>query len=299
MVKYIPHLAEFYFQPDYDWSVKEAKQLYESEKNVDKIFYMDCIEGLKSIKENSVQLVIADPPFGINFSGKSSMYNRRKDLVIDNYHEISDNYGEFSLKWITQLSRILKSDGTAYIISGYSNLHYILNAINVSGLKLINHIIWKFQFPVFTTRKFGSSHYHILFLAKNKKYFFNRISHYNDDVWYIKRTYMNGKKKNGTKLPEELVQKMIDFSSKPNDLILDCFMGNGTTAIVSKKNYRHYIGFELNKNMKEVINSNLNEVKCGESYIPYSKRLPTIEILSKKEGYERAFREYCKRKKII
>ncbi|MHA1205737.1 MAG: DNA methyltransferase, partial [Candidatus Heimdallarchaeaceae archaeon] len=69
-----------------------------------------------------------------------------------------------------------------------------------------------------------------------------------------------------------VVLRCIDFGSKPGDIILDPFMGNGTTAVACKGAYRHYIGYEINKQMQEIIEWNLNKIKLGEYYTPYSER---------------------------
>ena len=168
---------------------------------------------------------------------------------------------------------MLKNDGSAWIFSGWSNLSSILNAISHTDLNLINHIIWKYQFGLITRKKFVSSHYHILFLSKSKNYFFNKIENYPLDVWEINRTYSPNELKNGTKLPHSLVMKCIDYSPRPGDLILDPFMGNGTTAVAAKSSFRHYVGFELNKTMKNIINNNINQIDPGSSYSKYSSRI--------------------------
>lgn len=293
--KYIPHLAEFYFKPDLDWSIEKAKNLYHISNNMqsDKIQFSDCVKGMKALPAESVNLVIADPPFGIRFSGKEHYYNRNEDLVTPNYKDVSSDYYSFSHKWISQLPRIMKPDASAYIFSGYNNLGAVLEAVAAAGLILLNHIIWHYQFGVFTSTKFVTSHYHLLFVVKDpKRYFYNRIEHYTDDVWEIKRKYAKGQEKNGTKLPEELVRRCIDYSSRPGDLILDPFLGNGTTAIVARKNYRHYIGFEINKNMRSIINKNIANAPIGTDYIPYAERLKTPEQLAENPEYARAYRVY-------
>ncbi len=303
--KYIPHLAEFYFKPDDDWGVREAKKLYsqnhQSEQipggSVDCILYQNCIDGMETIPDSSVDLVIADPPFGIDFSGKEAIYNRDSDNVVEDYHEVEDNYSRFTHRWISHLPRIMKKKATAFIFSGYTNLKEVLNAVDSSGLELINHIIWKYQFGVFTKRKFVTSHYHVLFLAKDPdNYYFNRIEHYNEDVWVINRKYHTGQKKNGTKLPLKVVQKCINFASKPGDLVFDPFMGNGTTAVASKRTYRHYLGFEMNEKLRPIIEHNLSSVRLGSAYnASYGERLPSLEDLGKQSGYKRAYKEYLKR----
>lgn len=273
--RYIPHLAATKFKPTEDWSIEEAQKEYSKAKfpfKVDRIIYEDCIEGMKKLPKESVDTIIADPPFGLNFTGKEAIYNRDKRFVRNGYNEIKDDYQDFSIKWIKELPRILKKTGSTWIFSGWTNLGDVLNAIKKTKLTLINDIIWKYQFGVYTSRKFVTSHYHILFLTKSPDYYFNKIIHYPLDVWEINRTYRRGEVKNGTKLPEEVVMKCMDFTSRPGSLVLDPFMGNGTTAVVAKGSYRHYIGFENNNFMKEVINSNLSSITKGEFYTSYNKR---------------------------
>lgn len=296
--KYIPHLAEFYFEPEFNWSHDEAYELYrKSEKDsYNKIFYKDCVGGMDLIEPESIDVIVADPPFGIDFSGKESIYNRNAENIVSDYKEVSMNYREFSLNWIKKLPKILKKTGSAFIVSGWTNLEYVLEAVRKANLELINHIIWKYQFGPFTSRKWVSSHYHIIWAVKNpKNYFYHRISHYNLDIWDdIQRTYKAREKKNGTKLPVELVQRMIDFTTKPGDVVFDPFMGNGTTAVAAKLNYRHFLGFELNNNMKSIIESNINQAKLGDMYIPYNERLESKEELAAKDGdYKNAYLKYC------
>lgn len=293
---YIPGIAQINFKPDYDWEYDEAKSMYENSVHkinpVDKILYEDCIEGMKKLPDDSIDLVIADPPFGINFDGKGSQYNRNQDLVVENYEEVNQNYDLFTKQWMSEIPRIMKDTASAYLFSGWTNLKDLLNVIDGLNLTLINQIIWKYQFGVYTKKKYVSSHYHILFVVKDpKKYFFNKIEHYPLDIWDIPRTYMPGQKKNGTKLPEEVVMRIINFSSKPGDIVLDPFMGNGTTAVCAKMTFRHFLGFEINPKMSEILEENIKSVKIGEKYVPYHALLPSLEELA---GKYHAVKKYLK-----
>ncbi|MDF1539128.1 MAG: site-specific DNA-methyltransferase [Candidatus Thorarchaeota archaeon] len=274
--RYVPHEAAARFKPTKDWTREEASSEFEKAKfsfPVDVINFEDCMAGMKSVPDESIDAVIADPPFGISFSGKEALYNRNDSFVIDGYQEVEGDYEEFTKAWISEIPRILKKSGSAWIFSGWTNLRPVLSAVEDAGLKLVNHIIWKYQFGVFTKKKFVTSHYHLLFLVKNlKQYFFNKIEHYPQDIWEINRTYKKGEKKNGTKLPTELVMRCIDFATKPGDLVLDPFMGNATTAVASKGSYRHFTGFEINESMREIINHNLSLLDIGELYVPYTER---------------------------
>ena len=227
------------------------------------IYNQDCIEGMKSIPKNKVDLVITDPPFAINFKAKKANYNRTASRVLSGYNEIkSKDYYDFTLAWMTEVFRILKESGSMYVFSGWNNLKDILRALDDVGFVTINHIIWKYQFGVVTKRKFVTSHYHCLYVCKNdeKRKFFpfsrfkqneknsdGRSLHYKDkeDVWTIKREYWTGDEKTPTKLPSELIQKLLDYSSTKNDLIFDPFLGSGQVAVVSKSCSRQYLGFEI------------------------------------------------------
>jgi site-specific DNA-methyltransferase (adenine-specific) len=300
--RYIPNLAEFYFKPSFDWSRKDAQRRYVKTKppsdkfELDEIRFEDCVEGMKELPKESIDLVIADPPFGIDFDGKSGVYNRDERLVIEGYEETDESYLEFTTSWIAELPRIMKSESSAYIFSGWTNLDAVLQGARDVGLVTLNHLIWHYPFGVYTKKRFVTSHYHIVLLVKNpRRYFFNKIENYPEDVWTVKREYRTGLAKNATKLPLEVVSRCIDFSSRPGDVVLDPFMGNGTTAVAAKMNLRHFIGFEINENLRSLLDSEIANAKAGASYVPYRERLPTIEELA--ELYPNAYREYIRREK--
>ena len=229
----------------------------------DQIFNEDCLPGMKRLPPECVDLIITDPPFGIDFQAQRANYNRKGSKVLAGYREIdSDNYYDFSRDWLGQAYRLLKPSGSAFVFSGWNHLKDILNAIDEVGFTTINHIIWKYQFGVNTRRRFISSHYHCLFLCKNEKQrkFFPNARYPNDargmnggslryrdmeDVWEIKREYWSGDLKTPTKLPAEIVKKLLEYASEPNDLVLDPFLGSGQVAFVSKQMGRHYLGFEI------------------------------------------------------
>ncbi len=297
--RYIPNLAEFYFKPTYDWSHAEAANLYEKTElptqdvELDTIQFEDCIQGMKRLPDESIDLVIADPPFGIAFDGKSSVYNRDENLVIEGYEEVKD-YQEFTRAWLAELSRTMKQTSSAYVFSGWTNLESVLTGAREAGLVTLNHLIWHYPFGVYTKKRFVSSHYHIVLLVKNqKKYFFNKIENYPEDVWVVKRQYRTGQAKNATKLPLDVVSRCVDFSSRPGDIVLDPFMGNGTTAIVAKSNFRRFIGFEINKQLRPLLKKEITKVEPGQSYTSYGERLPSVKELSKL--YPQAYREYVRR----
>ena len=220
---------------------------------------------MQEIPKNKFDLVITDPPFAINFKATKANYNRTASRVIQGYNEIlPENYYDFSFNWMSEVFRILKESGSMYVFSGWNNLKDILSALDDVGFTTVNHIIWKYHFGVVTKKKYVTSHYHCLYVCKNDKkkkfYPFSRFKkdsktdngrslHYKDkeDVWEIKREYWTGKEKTPTKLPADLIKKILLYSSRKNDLVLDPFLGSGQVAVVSKMLGREYYGFEIVK----------------------------------------------------
>lgn len=246
-----------------------------------KIWNEECITGAKNIKDKSVDLIICDPPFGINESKFDNLYKRDKSNVIDGYVEAPNNYDKFTLDWMTECVRILKDNGSMYIISGWTNLSSFYKAISVLNLYEVNHIIWKYNFGVNTKTKYVSSHYHIFYLTKSKnvKKIFNSNSRFTqldkdsdggsmlyqdlEDVWQINKEYRPGEVKNVNKLPNKLVEKIIEYSSNIDNIVCDFFMGNFTTADCSLRLGRKVIGFEMNKSSYEHFMEKVKDIKFG------------------------------------
>ncbi len=226
---------------------------------------MNCIKAMQLLPHNKIDLIITDPHFAIDFKAKKANYNRTASRVMKGYNEIKpEDYYDFTFDWMSQARRILKESGSMYVFSGWNNLKDILMALDDTGFTTINHVIWKYQFGVVTKKKFVTSHYHCLYVCKNEKkrkfYPFSRFKktaktkegrslHYRDkeDVWDIKREYWTGDEKTPTKLPAQLIEKMLQYSSKKGDVVFDPFLGSGQVAVLSKSLGRKYLGFEIVK----------------------------------------------------
>jgi len=245
------------------------------------IFNDDCIDTQKRIGDNSVDLGIYDPPFGLKESGFDKHYKRDSSNVISGYKEAPDDYEQWTYLWMSEAKRVLKEDGSMFVFMGHTNLREVLNAAHNLGLYLRNHIIWKYNFGVNTKKKFVTSHYHILYYTKSEKsnptfnlncrYGFQEIAEdggkalYDDleDVWTINRDYSPGELKNQNKLPEELIKKIIQYSSNKGDMVCDFFMGNFTTAYSALKLGRRVCGFEINKNTYDYHIGKVSEIEFG------------------------------------
>lgn len=195
---------------------------------------------------------------GIQGDKTDQHYNRDSSQVIQGYQDIDQNgYETFSKSWITECSRVLRPGGSIYIVSGWSNLHHILNALHSTNLIEINHLIAQYTFGVYTKNKWVSSHYHILFWCKpgGKRTFNTNAIHLDKQQSYLDRQsvmnlprdYQKGKVRNQNQLAVSFVSKFIAYSSNPSDMVMDPFCGSFSTRDAALSLNRSFIGFEINK----------------------------------------------------
>ena len=231
-----------------------------------------------NVNSNSVDLIFTDPPYGIEGDKLDAHYHRDETNVVPGYVEVPlETYDTFSKDWITECARCLRPGGSMYIVSGYTNLHHILNALHSTDLVEINHIIAKYSFGVSTKKKFVSSHYHVLFWQKpdkgKQKRTFNTNVYYTDQkdsyhdrlsVQDMPRAHNPGETKNKNQLNETFIEKFILYSSNRNDIVMDPFCGGFTTPRTALRYGRNFVGFEMNKNA-------------------YDAFLPTLDTVDKKD----------------
>ena len=212
-------------------------------------------------------LIIADPPFGIDYNKSCHEYGTAGAILYEDKFT-GNEYEEFSYQWISKCYAALKSNGSMYVVSGWSNIGDVLNAIKRTDFIIKNHLIWFFEWGVYTNKKYITSHYHILFIVKNEKNFvFNpqysnpntkrKGTKYEKDVLYWPK-YNRGNDKDRIKghpcqLPLVLLRKLVKISSNMGDWVGDVFSGSGGTLRVARELGRHCVAFEKNPAYKTII----------------------------------------------
>ena len=227
----------------------------------------------EKVPDSSVDLVFTDPPYGIKGDKLDAHYLREEQFVVPGYIEVPlEDYQEFSLGWIREVERCLRPGGSVYIVSGYTNLHHILNALHATNLEEINHLIASYTFGVYAKRKWVSSHYHVLYWSKppNSKRTFNHqcrflesSESYKDrlSVQALKREYKPQQIKNKNQLPESMIDKFILYSSNRGEMVMDPFAGSFSTGRSALRYGRHFIGFEKNPHAVLTFAPSLNSIK--------------------------------------
>ena len=263
---------------------------------MEKLIIGDCINEMSKIKEQSVDMIFADPPYNLQLS-KSLLRPDQSNVQGVNHSWDKFNsfeaYDEFTKKWLYQCKRILKDDGTIWVIGSYHNIYRVGAIIQNLGFWILNDIIWNKTNPMpnFKGNRFTNAHETIIWASKSKnsKYNFNykAMKVGNDDKqmrsdWSLpicsgnERIKKLGKTLHPTQKPEFLLHRIIISSTKKNGKILDPFLGTGTTGVVAKRLGRKFIGIENNKEYMRYANHRIKETKIlNEEELVITKNLKT------------------------
>lgn len=254
---------------------------------LNKIYLSDCLEFLNEIENDSVDLAVIDPPYNMR-KAKWDIFVSHKEFL------------KFTFKWIDTLIPKLKKTGSLYIFNTPYNSAYILNHLVSKGLIFQNWITWDKRDGLgAATQRYSNGQETILFFTKGEEHVFNyndirlpyestdRIEHAKKkgilkngkrwfpneggrlcgEVWHI-TSERHKKKINGrtqkmshlTPKPLDLVERIIKASSNPGDLVLDCFVGSGTTAVAARKLGRNFLCCDADRNYAELARNNLKKI---------------------------------------
>ncbi len=222
------------------------------------------IKDMNDWKDINADLIITDPPFGIEFSGKNGNYNRDVNNVVDGYVEwkVSEYEGKI-YQLLEIIKRNLKENGQALIFSGWNNSHIIHNKIlQFKGLTLQGKMYWVYNFAPVCRKKTSHNVYEIYWITKGDRWFFNNrcTTHHcqegepNLSTLTFKRDYKVNMPKYPTRLPFKLLQCLLEHFSKEKDLVFDPLCGSGMIGVVSYILNRNFIMGDLNENGKIVFN---------------------------------------------
>lgn len=248
---------------------------YYTEKNV-RLILGDSFEIMKNLPNESFDMIFADPPYflsngGISNSGGKVVSVNKGDW--DKIDSLEDKH-KFNREWIKLAKNLLKPNGTIWISGTLHNIYSVGMALEQEGFKILNNIIWKKLNPPpnLSCRYFTHSTETILWARKNNKkarhyYNYDLMKKYNGgkqmkDVWegsltpQIEKIYG----KHPTQKPEYLLHRIVESSTKQGDLILDPFLGSGTTGVVSKKLNRKFIGIENCEDYLEIAKKRINSL---------------------------------------
>lgn len=221
-----------------------------------KIYHDNCLNKLMDFKSNSIDLIVADPPYFLSNGGKT--INNGKIVSVDKGEWDKKSSKEeqiiFTETWIKECKRIVKNTGSIFITGTHHNIFDVYNVCCKNDLKLINFITWNKVDPppLIYKNKFRFSSEHILWIKKGKHHKFNYQTIYKienkemTDVWKLNAVNMSEKScgYHPTQKPLKLIERMVLACTDEGDIVLDPFMGSGTTMVAAKKLNRRYVGIE-------------------------------------------------------
>ena len=244
----------------------------------------DFFDGVGRLVDASVDLVIADPPYGLG-----------KDYGNDSDRRYGEDYLAFSRRWIDAVLPKLKSSGSLYVFLSWQHAPEVFSYLK-ARLLMVNEIIWDRRVPSMggSTRRFSSVHDNIGFFAVSRDYYFDldriRVAYdaqtkkarsrsifvgkkwlelgYNPkDLWSVSRLHRQDAEREDhpTQKPLEIIERMLLASSPPGGLVLDPFMGSGTAAAAAAMHGRRFIGFELNSDYLAVAKARVAAAKTFPS----------------------------------
>ena len=252
---------------------------------LDQILQGDCLEILASLPEQSIDLIFADPPYNLQLQQELWRPNRTLvDAVDDEWDQFSgfQAYDQFSRLWLSACRRVLKENGTIWVIGSYHNIYRLGAIMQDLGYWFLNDIVWikTNPMPNFRGVRFTNAHETLLWACKSKgaRYTFNHhaMKSLNDELqmrsdWLLpicsgpERLKVNGKKAHSTQKPAALLYRVILSSSSPGDVVLDPFFGTGTTGAVARMLDRHWIGIEKEVGYIEIARQRLQQVTSVEA----------------------------------
>lgn len=241
----------------------------------------DCIEMMKTLPARSIDVIFADPPYNLQLGGDLSRPdNSEVKGVVEDWDKFSSfaSYDKFCREWLLEAKRLLKDDGTIWVIGSYHNIFRLGALMQDLGFWILNDIVWRKTNPMpnFRGRRFTNAHETMIWASKseNSKYRFNydAMKALNEDLqmrsdWTLpictgseRLKKLSGEKAHPTQKPEALLHRVILSSTNTGDVILDPFFGTGTTGAVAKKLGRDFIGIERDAEYRAYAQERLDSI---------------------------------------
>lgn len=249
---------------------------------VDTVIQGDCVEVLAGFPDGCIDLIFADPPYNLQL--RQALYRpnmTQVDAVTDEWDQFGSfaEYDAFTRAWLTACRRVLKRSGTLWVIGTYHNIFRVGAILQDLGFWILNDIVWVKSNPMpnFQGVRFTNAHETLIWAARDKesRYTFNHhaLKAYNGGKqmrsdWHLpvcggaERIRVDGEKAHSTQKPEALLERVITAASSPGDLVLDPFLGSGTTAAVAKRLRRRWIGIEREQAYVEIARARIASVEA-------------------------------------
>jgi len=248
---------------------------------LDRILEDDCIAAMEALPAKSVDMIFADPPYNLQLGGELFRpEGGRVDAVDDDWDKFDSLavYDDFTRRWLAAARRVLKDDGTIWVIGSYHNIFRVGATLQDLGYWVLNDIVWRKSNPMpnFKGTRFTNAHETLIWCSKSEdaRYTFNyhAMKALNEDLqmrsdWVLpistggERVKVDGIKAHPTQKPEALLYRVLLACTDPGDVVLDPFFGSGTTGAVAKLLDRRFIGIERERRYIDVARERIAAVR--------------------------------------
>ena len=264
-------------------SMSDLKQTKNIKTNV--VHLGNSIDVMNTLPECSVDLIFADPPYNLQLGGNLKRPDNSKVAGVDNKWDQFSSFAEydtFSKAWLKAARRILKENGSLWVIGSYHNIFRVGSHLQDLGFWIMNDIIWHKTNPMpnFRGTRFTNAHETLIWCSKSKDarctFNYDAMKNLNDGLqmrsdWSLplctgveRLKDSNGLKIHPTQKPESLLFRIIMATTNFGDVVLDPFFGTGTTGAVAKKIGRAYIGIEQDSDYLESARKRLSMIKTSD-----------------------------------
>ncbi len=248
----------------------------------------DCIEAMRSLPSASVDMVFADPPYNLQLGGDLNRPDgSHVDAVTDHWDQFDSFavYDKFTREWLSEARRVLKPNGSLWVIGSYHNIFRVGSILQDLGFWILNDVVWRKANPMpnFKGTRFTNAHETLIWASQGEKarYTFNyrTMKTLNDELqmrsdWVLpicggpERIKRDGHKAHPTQKPEALLYRVMLATTNKGDVVLDPFFGTGTTGAVAKRLGREWIGCEREAVYRDVAMERIEkELPLDESAI--------------------------------
>jgi modification methylase len=251
------------------------------ELEIDVVHLGDCLDVLRRLPGDSIDLVFADPPYNLQLSNTLWRPNQTLVDAVQDEWDAFDSfsaYDEFTRAWLAACRRVLKADGALWVIGTYHNIYRVGRIMQDLGYWILNDIVWikTNPMPNFRGVRLTNAHETLLWATTERgaSYTFNyhALKRLNGGKqmrsdWVLpicsgsERLRVDGEKAHSTQKPEALLYRVLLASSDPGDIVLDPFFGTGTTGAVAKRLHRHWIGIEAERNYVELAQARIRAIE--------------------------------------
>ena len=251
----------------------------------ERIIEGDCVRAMRKLPAGSVDLVFADPPYFLRLKRELHRPNNtRVDGVDDDWdrYESVEAYDAFTRDWLTEARRLLKPDGAIWVIGTYHNIYRLGAALQDLGFWILNDVVWRKTNPMpnFRGKRLTNAHETLIWAAPSEAarpvFNYDALKELNEGLqmrsdWLLpicagpeRLKDAGGAKAHPTQKPEALLHRILVGTTHPGDLVLDPFLGSGTTGAVAKRLGRRFIGIERDPSYVALARDRIERVRPYE-----------------------------------